>query len=107
MGAALAGVGVPVHINPPQALQPPCVVLQPGSPWIRPRGQVTIDVVAFANPAGGTSSALDRLETLVENIRGGLFAAGLAPGDTEPPRTETDAGVLSATTPTTLRTTCH
>jgi hypothetical protein len=96
-----------VFDQPPQALQPPCVVLLPGSPWITPRGAVHLDVVAYANPAAGNASALTRLEELVEAVRGGLFANGLAPGDTDQPTTGPDAGVLSARTPTTVRTTCH
>jgi hypothetical protein len=107
VAAALAGLQVPVHEQPPQTVQPPCVVVLPGSPWIAPRGHVTLDVVAYANPAGGNATALTVLEQLVENIRAALYAAGLAPGDTDTPRTEIDAGVLSARTPTTLRTTCH
>ena len=41
------------------------------------------------------------------NIREALFAAGLAAGDTLSPQLEATAGVLSATTPITLRTTCR
>lgn len=106
VAAALAGLPVPVHAFPPAALQPPCVVLFPGSPWIATRGHVTLEITAYANPVGGVD-ALTALEDLVEGIRAALWAAGLGPGDTDQPRSETDAGALSATTPVTLRTTCR
>ena len=106
VAAALIAVGVPVHDQPPATLQPPCVVVVPGSPWIVPRGAVTFDVLAYANPSGGNSTALTRLEDLVEAIRGGLWAAGLAPGETQPPEFNPDSGALSASTPVTLRTVC-
>lgn len=107
VAAALAVVGVPVHDQPPGSLQAPCVVIIPGSPWIAPRGQVTLEIQAYANPAGGNHTALTRLEDLIEAIRGGLWAAGLAPGETDPPRSDPDNGVLYASTPVTLRTTCY
>ena len=107
VAAALAQVGVPVHPHPPQTLNAPCVVIVPGSPWIQPRGTVTLDLVAYANPAGGNTPAVTRLEDLIEAIRDGLWNAGLAPGDTDQPRSDNDAGVLYCTTPVTLRTTCH
>jgi len=107
VAAALAGVGVPVHDQPPQTVSPPCVVVIPGSPWIAPRGHVRLDVVAYANPAGGNASALTALEGLVEAVRAGLNAAQIVYGDTDPPEVEAQAGVLSALTPATIRTACH
>ncbi len=104
--AALGGVGVPVHPYPPQSLSAPCVVITPGSPWIVPRGHVTLEIVGYANSAGGPDAALTRLEDLVEKIRIALFSAQLAPQDTAQPVQETDAGVISAATPVTLRTAC-
>jgi hypothetical protein len=104
--AALASVGVPVFGQPPGALQPPAVVLLPGGPWIAPRGQVTLEVVCYANPAAGNTSALTQLEDMVEAVRGALWAAGLAPGDTDRPVTDSEAGALSALTAVTLRTAC-
>jgi hypothetical protein len=95
-----------VHTYPPQAPQPPCVLLLAGSPWIEPRGHVNLDVVALANPAGGNVSASQQLEELVEKIRTGLNAAAIRYGNTEPPATEIDAGVLSARTPTVYRADC-
>jgi len=106
VAAALADVGVPVHPAPPQALQPPCVVLLPGSPWIEPRGHVNLDVVVYANPSGGNASAIAVLEQIVERVRAALHAATIVYGNTEPPATELEAGVLSARTPTRTRTTC-
>jgi hypothetical protein len=50
---------------------------------------------------------LDRLEQLVHAVREALFAASLAAGDVEPPRTETTAGVLSCTMPVTFRISCY
>lgn len=104
--AALAGIGVPVHVVPPGALRAPCVVLEAGSPWIEPRGHVHLELVAYASPAGGNLSALDRLENLIEAIRNALWAAGLAPGDTAQPVAESDNGSLSASTSVIVRTTC-
>ena len=107
MAAALAGVGVPVFDQPPGAFQPPCLVLVPGRPWIVPRGAVNLEIVAHANPASGNTNALTDLEDLVEAVRNGLFAAGLAPGDTDPPEVNPDAGTIAARTPVTVRTECH
>jgi hypothetical protein len=107
VAAALAGIGVTVHDQPPGNLVAPCVVLLPGGPWIAARGHVTLDIVAYANPAAGNDQALNRLEDTVYDIREALFAAGMAAGDTETPRLDNTAGVLSATTPITIRTTCH
>ena len=107
VAAALAGVGVPVFDQPPASLQPPCVVLIPGSPWIRPRGDVTLEIVAHANPASGNTHALTDLEDLVEAVRNSLWAAGLAAGDTDPPEVNPDAGAITARTPITVRTKCH
>lgn len=104
---ALADIGVPVHDQPPQSLQPPCVVLLPGDPWITPRGAVHLEAAAYTNPAAGNAAALTRLEDIVEAIREALWAAGLAPGDTGAPVPDPEAGTLSARTPVTLRTTCH
>lgn len=106
VAAALASSGVPVHDQPPQALQAPCIAVLPGSPWIEPRGHVNLDVVAYANPAAGNSAALTKLEELVEAVRAGLNSAAIRYGNTEPPTTEIDAGVLSARTPTTYRADC-
>jgi hypothetical protein len=106
VAASLADVGAPVFDQPPGSLQPPCVVLLPGQPWIVPRGGVTLDVVAYANPAGGNSTALTVLEGLIEAVRGALWAHGLAPGETGQPIFDPDAGVLSASTPVTIRTVC-
>jgi pimeloyl-ACP methyl ester carboxylesterase len=107
VAAALVTVGVPVFAQPPGSLQPPCIVLIPGSPWIAPRGRVTLDVVAYANPAGGNSTALDKLEDLVERLRFDLAVAELPYGDTDPPTFDPDSGWLSARTATNLRTTCN
>ena len=105
--AALASVGVPVYAQPPQTVTAPCVVLVPGALWITRRGQVTIDVLAAAVPAGGNASALDRLEHLVEAVRDGLWTHQLAADDTQPPTSDTNADTSSCRTPVTLRTTCH
>jgi hypothetical protein len=102
---ALASVGAPVHRFPPSAVQPPAVVLLPGSPWIAPRGTVALEVVAYATAAGGDDS-YTALEDLVEAIRNALWAAGLAPGDTGTPRVSDDAGVIEARTLMSIRTTC-
>jgi len=106
LAATLNGMGVPVFDQPPGSLQPPCVVLLPGQPWIVPRGQVTLDVVAYANPAAGNQTALTRLEELVEGVRGALWDHGLAPGETGRPESDPEAGTLSATTPVTIPTVC-
>jgi len=105
VAAALSSLQVPVHSYPPSAVQPPAVVLLPGSPWIVPRGTVTLEVVAYAATAGG-EDAYTGLEDLVEAIRAALWAAGLAPGDTDQPRLNDDAGVVEARTSMTIRTTC-
>ena len=107
VATALAGLGVPVFDQPPQTVQPPCVVLLPGSPWITPRGNVTLEVALYVNPAAGNALALTRQEELVEGVRNALWAAGLAPGDTDTPTPDPDNGVLVTRTPTTFRTTCH
>jgi hypothetical protein len=104
---ALAGITVPVHSQPPATPNPPCVVLLPGTPWIQPKGHVTIDVVCHANPAGGNAPALDRLEALVHEVREALYAAQLAAGDVTPPEMTTLAGALSCSMPVTLRVSCH
>jgi hypothetical protein len=106
LSAALAPVGVPVHKYPPQALQPPCLVLLPGSPWIAPRGHVTLEIAAYAAAVGG-ADAMAALEQLVEDTRDALFTAGVAPQNTEQPTLTDDAGVMQARTPVTIRTTCH
>jgi hypothetical protein len=67
---------------------------------------VNLDVVAYANPAGGNATALTVLEGIVENVRAGLNAGQIRYGNTEPPATEIDAGVLSARTPTVYRADC-
>ena len=102
---ALAGIGVPVHPFPPSAVQAPAVVLLPGSPWIVPRGTVTLEVAAYAAAAGG-EDAYTALEDLVESVRNALWAAGLAPGDTGTPRVGDDTGLVEARTSMTIRTTC-
>lgn len=107
VAAALAGISVTVHDQPPATPVPPCVVLLPGNPWIQPKGHVTWDVVCQANPAGGNSTALDRLEALVHEVREALYAAALAAGNVEPPRADPTGGVLSASMPVTLRVSCH
>jgi len=107
VAAALADVGVPVFDQPPGSLQPPCVVLLPGQPWIASRGHVTLDVVAYANPAGGNSTSLTVLEDIIEAVREALARAVLPYGETDPPTFDPDAGALSARTPVTLRTTCY
>jgi hypothetical protein len=107
VAAALAGVGVPVFDQQPGSVQPPCLVLVPGRPWIVPRGAVNVEIVAHANPASGNSNALTDLEDLVEAVRNGLWAAGLAPGDTDPPEVDSGAGSITARTPVTVRTDCH
>lgn len=105
VAAALGSLGVPVHSYPPSSVQPPAVVLLPGSPWIVPRGAVSLEIAAYANAAGGLD-AYTQLEGLVEAVRTALWAAGLAPGDTDQPRMNDDAGVVEARTSMTIRTTC-
>jgi hypothetical protein len=107
VAGALAALDVPVFDQPPGNLQPPCVVVLPGSPWIAIRGRVTLDVVAYANPASGNDTALTALEGIVESVRAGLNAAQISYGDTDPPTFDPDAGWLSARTPVNLRTTCQ
>ena len=103
----LNGLGVPVFDQPPGSIQPPCVVIVPGRPWIAPRGAVNLEIVAYSNPAAGNTHALTDLEGMVEAVRDGLWVHGLAPGDTDPPEVNPDAGLISARTPVTLRTACH
>jgi hypothetical protein len=103
--AALGVVGVPVHPYPPASLQPPCLVLLPGSPWFAPRGHVTLEVAAYATAVG--VDAMPALEQLVVDTREALFAAGIAPQATEQPTINEDAGVMQARTPVTIRTNCH
>lgn len=100
VATALATVGVPVLAALPRTATPPCIVVAPGSPWIAPRGHVTLDVTCHA-----AAAAWPQLEDLVDQARTALWGAGLAPGDTNQP-TET-ASTLSAATPVTLRTSCH
>lgn len=108
VAAALASVSVPVHDHPPGSTPTaPCVVLLPGTPWIQPKGHVTLDVLCYANPAGGNTAALDRLESLVHEVRDALYSAALAAGDVSPPRGDSSPGVLSCSMPVTLRVSCH
>jgi hypothetical protein len=106
VGAALASVGVPVHLTPPQAVQPPCVVLVPGSPWLDSAGHASLEVVAHVSQTAGNEAALASLEDLVESIRDGLRAAAVGVHDTDQPRANTDGGTLSVTTYTTLMIRC-
>jgi hypothetical protein len=106
VAGALTGLGVPVHDQPPNSLQPPCVVVLPGDPWLDASGHASLEVVAYANPAGGNASALTRLEELVEALRGALRAAGLGHGDSSRPQANPDGAVLSSTTPVTLLVRC-
>lgn len=107
VAGALAGIGVPVHDQPPSPIGPPCVVLFPGTPWLAPRGHVTFDLVCYANTTAGTPNALDRLETIVHAARDALYAAALSAGDVDPPRTDPLTGALSCSMPVTLRVSCH
>lgn len=104
---ALAGVGVTVYEQPPQSLALPSVVLYPGGPWIEPRGNVTLRVVAYVTQVAGTAAALTALEDLVQAVRDDLWAAGIAPQHTDVPDVDPDKGTLSAQTWVTLRTHCH
>lgn len=103
LSAATADSGVKVHTLPPTAVQPPCVVILPGSPWITPRGHVSLEVTAYANAAQGQGSGIARLEELVTFVRDALNSAGLPTGDVDAPINDTNAGVLSAAMPITVR----
>jgi hypothetical protein len=94
---------VPVHVYPSGPLTGPCVAVYPGSPWRDPFGHYGFDVVMYANPAGGNEPASARLEDLVDRVVAALAAVGVAPGSVEQPRTDSDAGLLSATMPVILR----
>ena len=101
---ALTTVTVPVHDQPPgSSPTSPCVVLYPGDPWIRPTGHVTLNIVCYANPAGGNGAALDRLEAVILEVWQALSADGLAAGEVSAPRPESQTGVISASMPITLR----
>jgi hypothetical protein len=106
VAGALTDLGVPVHDQPPDTLQPPCVVVLPGGPWLDAAGHAALEVVAYANPAGGNSSALTKLEELIEAVRGALRAGGIGVHDTDRPQANPDGGVLSATTHVTLMVRC-
>jgi hypothetical protein len=104
---ALSGLTVPVFDQPPTGpLTPPCVVINPGGPWVAHRGHVTLEIVAHANTAAGNEHGLNRLEETVYEIREALFAAGLPVGDTDQP-TVNETGQVSTRTPITVRTTCR
>jgi hypothetical protein len=79
------------------------VAIFPGSPWRDPVGHCGFDVVMYANPAGGNQPASARLEDMIDRVVAALALAGIAPGDVEQPRTDSDAGLLSATMPVVLR----
>lgn len=102
LAEALAGLGIPVHAGEAATAAPPCVLVVPSGPWVTPRGHTTWDVVAVVSAATGWAS----LEPHVEAIRAALWAAGLAPGDTDQPITDNDVGTISARTEVSLRTTC-
>lgn len=97
---ALADVTVPVLPHMPRAAPPPCVIVTPGNPWVEVRGTVTFDVIVVAAAYGWT-----QLEDTVAEVRDALWAAGIAPGPTNQPTS--DASTVSASTPVTLRTSCH
>lgn len=68
VAAALTGLGVPVHPEPPETVAGVCIVLVPGEPWAVRRGlagswTVVVDVVILV-PIQGGRTMLARLESL-------------------------------------------
>lgn len=104
---ALAGIGVAVHWAAPSTLTPPCVVVLPGNPWIRPMGSVALEVDCHTATAAGNAEALAALEQIVSNVRAALYVAGLSPGEVAPPEVNSDAHTLHAVIPVTIRTDCY
>jgi len=97
----LQGYNVQIFPSIPSTLQPPCVVIFPGSPWRTPTS-VTLDVRCYvALPQGGTT-ALASLEQLVEDVRRTLTVAGLHPSEVDRPQVNPDAHTLHADIPLTL-----
>lgn len=72
---ALEPLGVNVYLVAPQAgVTPPGVVIKPSNNWVErltlTQFQVNLDLEVTAQPAGTNEAAMERLETLIEQIIG-------------------------------------
>lgn len=105
IAAALADLGVPVHLYPPGAVSAPCVVLRPGSPYLDPGAAwgsrtVAIDVRIIATAAAGQDSTT-RLDDLIDAAVPALLAATVQVGPIPAPDYSDETSLLTVDIPTT------
>lgn len=105
IASALSGVGVPVHTYPPGSVQPPCVLLMPGSPYLQPGAawgsvNVGVNVRVVANDAYGPDGVAS-LDELLEAVLDALVAAeGVNVDSVSEPFADTEQGVQIFDIPT-------
>lgn len=103
----LAGVGVPVHPEPPETVAGVCIVLVPGEPWatrtgLAGRWVVVVDITVLV-PVQGGRTMLARLEQLAHQVAA-VPALRRPPGVPDLPQAQTQkwgqGEYLAATIPT-------
>jgi hypothetical protein len=80
--------------------------LLPGDEYCTPKGRSDLEVVVYANAAGGNRAAQMALDDMIEAVRRALLDANIPFTTTRRPQPEPDIVGLSATTPVTVRTLC-
>lgn len=103
---AAADIGVPVHAAPPATLAAPCVVVAPGTDWVAARN-IELDVIVYANTAGGAEAALTRLEETLTKVREALWSAQILTLATPAPTPSDTGHTLAAVVPVALRSACR
>ena len=98
LGAALVGIGVPVHLVPPGATSGACVHVVAGE--VSPRGHVNLEVTISA-PLVGPS--VDLVEQLAWDVREAVAAAGMGWLPISAPQVDTEAQRLLRTITVTTR----
>lgn len=99
---------VTVYGATPDVLVLPCVTVHPGLSWIGHR-TVELGVTVSLSPASGDHSraknveALRTLETILLSVRAAITEHRGAVEPTPAPQSDHETGIVSATTPVTLR----
>ena len=105
IASALSSIGVPVHTYPEGAVQPPCVLLLPGSPYRDPSTAwdsvtVGIDVRVIVSDGLGLN-AQSTLDALIDAVCDALTTNGTEVGPIGAPVQEPEQAAMTCDIPTT------
>ena len=104
IATALAGLGITVHTYPEGQVQPPCILLMPGSPYRDPSAAwdstaVGIDVRIIVNDGLGLN-AQATLDAYIDAACDALAAASVQVEAVGPPTPEPEQAALTCDIPT-------